>query len=154
MISIGDIFVTSETEYRWSKTDSEMFKRNGTQPDWGESYLQSLNCSQGDVWSMDSSSPSAVVIICIACTCRSSVMGVDPTSMHCADLKTLKQVSPHGGKYILLYFCFHCTSLFLRLYCLKGEKENIKCLILGKREKLREIFHFITSIQIWFFVDK
>lgn len=45
-------------------------------------------------------------------------MADNPTSLLCADLKKPKQIPPHEAKYILLYFCFHCTCHYFLIFTL------------------------------------
>lgn len=91
-------------------------------------------------WSVSNYGLSAL-IICIVCTCRSSVIAEDHCCLHCANLKTNRFHFVEVSTFCCLFRVFLIIILLhlsvfphLLVCCLQGEKENIKYLIVGKRE--------------------
>lgn len=58
----------------------------------------------------------------------------DPTSLHCEGLKKPNRFPLMEIIHPTVFLFPFYMSVFPHLYCLWGEKENIKCLILGEGE--------------------
>lgn len=91
-------------------------------------------------WSKSNSGVSAVVIICISSACMRSVMADHPTSLHCADVKNLKQIPPYDNEYILQNFCFHCTCHCFLIFTASREKRKVLNVSSWARENNAERF--------------